>query len=83
MIVEPSSTTERKIRAGKEYKISNVESIEGGAEIETQFQLEGLPATISCFADYPNVITIGELMDSFQSFGINLNVLDIAEPVDL
>ncbi len=83
MIVEPNSTTERRIRAGKVYSILKVENAETGNEIETIINLDGISASISCFSNYPNNITIGEVQDSLASFGIILNVLDLAEPEDL
>jgi hypothetical protein len=60
-----------------------VESLETGNEIETSFQLEGAPASVSCFGNYPSIIKVGELMDALKPFGVKMNVLQLAEPDDL
>jgi hypothetical protein len=83
LIVEPHSTKDRIIKTGKECKITNVESNPDGTEVETLFQLEGLPASISCLSDYPITLTIGEVYDSLQSSGIVMDVLTIAAPDEL
>lgn len=83
LIVEPDNAKDRIIKSEKEYIIREVESLEDNAELETSFILEGTPITISCFADYPNIATIGEITDSLLGFGINLETLPIPEPDEL
>jgi hypothetical protein len=44
-------TKERIIKAGKEYIIQAVDSLEVSTELETSFILQGTSVMISCFAD--------------------------------
>ena len=84
-IIPADETQQRRIKAGREFKIRDIETIDGDkAEIETSFSLEGTSATISCFANYPNNIKVGEVIDSLSASGVSLVLpAKLAEPVDI
>lgn len=79
LVLSETSPKQRKVSAGRTYKVKQVTVNADAVLTEALITLEGSTTTISCFANYPNKIIIGDISDSVAAFGIDLNVLKLEE----